>query len=482
MTSLISRLATALCVFVFLLVPKLALSEEILTLEEFLERLEKTHPFLESAKQAPLIAYQSQLAELGSSEWKLQAEIGYQYDEPADLGIAVPRSSSNFGLDASATKEIWDTGGTFSVNVIDGLLSRKPQAGTPPDLVFFPRDFYNKGVFLSFSQPLLKNYGGVNNSLDFDLKTFDTEISKLRTNESIELFLLNAGSQFVQLVEAQEKLKIFSNRVELARKTKIRAKKRQEAGVTDKADLYRSEESFWAAKQAFQALNAQRKSLASRLARLLTSDGPASIKAKMNLYKLSSLPSDEELERHILESSRSVKAIEIERERAERNIEGLSEKTEHDLSLNISAGIESGSEDFDDSFELDRPEAGLSLSYSRSLGQGGARADAERARLQKLQVSKNYQNELRSLGQSATGLLNQIKGLQPALVASRSQISSAVKRTKAEKELYEQGRGSLNFVLQALDSEQAARLTYAETAALYQTLKLQLDEIQDKLY
>jgi len=206
------------------------------------------------------------------------------------------------------------------------------------------------------------------------------------------------------------------------------------------------------------------------------------VQARMDIYKLKPLPSEDELLSFLSESSRVLKALELERAREERNIESLDGETKHDLSLNLSAGLESGAENYGDSFELNKPETGISLSYSRSLGQGEAKADAERSRLQKLEINKNYQNQFRVLSQSAVSLLAQLEGLQLALKASRSQINSASKRTKAERDLYEQGRGSLNFVLQAQDSEQSARLTYAETATIFQTLTLQLQELRDKLY
>jgi outer membrane protein TolC len=79
-------------------------------------------------------------------------------------------------------------------------------------------------------------------------------------------------------------------------------------------------------------------------------------------------------------------------------------------------------------------------------------------------------------------LMIQILEMERVLELNRELIKSAQERTKEELKLYNQGRGELNFVIQARDNEKNAKLSYAGNAVSYQKLAMQYRALMDELY
>ena len=78
-------------------------------------------------------------------------------------------------------------------------------------------------------------------------------------------------------------------------------------------------------------------------------------------------------------------------------------------------------------------------------------------------------------------LLIQAEHMEQVLTLNVGQIETARQRTQAELDRYNQGRGDLTFVLQGQDNEERAALSYAENAANYHRLNLQIRALMDEL-
>jgi outer membrane protein TolC len=74
-----------------------------------------------------------------------------------------------------------------------------------------------------------------------------------------------------------------------------------------------------------------------------------------------------------------------------------------------------------------------------------------------------------------------MRDLEDVLELNRAAIESARERWQEEQKLYRQGRGQLVWVIQAQDMEQNARLTYAQNAATYHQLLIDLRELTDQI-
>jgi len=75
----------------------------------------------------------------------------------------------------------------------------------------------------------------------------------------------------------------------------------------------------------------------------------------------------------------------------------------------------------------------------------------------------------------------QIREMEKVLALNRRRIESAKEKREEELKLYNQGRGELTFVLQSRESEESAKMIYAENSCLYHLYVLQYRALMDEL-
>ena len=80
-----------------------------------------------------------------------------------------------------------------------------------------------------------------------------------------------------------------------------------------------------------------------------------------------------------------------------------------------------------------------------------------------------------------TNLMIQIKEMVSVLELNKQQIESARRKTEEELKMYNQGRGSLTFVILSRDGEENAKLIYIQNAVQYHKLILQYHSLMDEL-
>jgi hypothetical protein len=152
------------------------------------------------------------------------------------------------------------------------------------------------------------------------------------------------------------------------------------------------------------------------------------------------------------------------------------------MDLVVAAGLKDGDETFDRSVDFDQPDATIAIEYRFPLGNRTARADLERNVLERHQVQQEIEVAALSLESAARGLLTQLSELESVLALNLEQVRTAGERTRAEEQLYRQGRNPLNFVIQSRDAEAVARQVHALNAVEYHALWFRLQAVLDRLW
>lgn len=143
--------------------------------------------------------------------------------------------------------------------------------------------------------------------------------------------------------------------------------------------------------------------------------------------------------------------------------------------------LKGGHETLDNSFAFDKSDAGLFLQFNYPLGNRGAVAEVRKSRLELRRNALEKDEILLDLEAGVRKLLIQLEDFGKILTLNEEQIETAHRKTAAELERYNSGRGELTFVIQSQDNEEGARLAYATNAATYHTLNLQLQALMDNL-
>jgi len=203
---------------------------------------------------------------------------------------------------------------------------------------------------------------------------------------------------------------------------------------------------------------------------------------RYDLYSLVSLPPVEQASSRLLSSARALSPMRIAQAQLRRNIEGLEEKRRPELNLTLTGSLLGSDEEFAQSLRLDHPDFHVDLELLVPTGYREVNAQMEKSDLQIRQLEKSIEDLQVTLDSKLRSLLIQLGDTERILGLARELIRSAEERTQEELRLYNQGRGQLNFVIQARDNEANARLSYAETAAEYQRLLLEYRELMDELH
>lgn len=459
---------------------------QTVTMSEFLESMQQSHPFFVKESLSPQIEMKGQERYLGAQDWSISVSPYYVYQKPASSGLGVPEEISIAAGEISAEKALWSTGGRFSVSWTSDYTNQEI-----PDIVipFQPQDIvipagparlYTNKLYLMYSQPLLQNYGGTLDRLSYELSDYTVDFTKLQALENQEGFVLDIGMRFLDWTLLSEQNRIANERLALAEEQLRQIKRRWVANLVEKVDVLRAEDAVRIAQQAIVLLESQWKAQQAALAVLAQSRELYTQSPEYDLYNIESLPEPDEAVLQLRERSRLLGALNARREQLAHARAGFAETSRPQLFLSIGAGLQRGDEEFTSSFELDKPDVLVALDFRYPLGNRTAKADVAKTDLEIKQLEKAIEDVGLDLEAGVRSILISINEMEKVLVLNQEQIESARARTREEQKLYNQGRSDLAFVIQSQDNEEVAELTYAENAATYHKLVLQYHALMDE--
>lgn len=457
---------------------------ETVSLSQYLDLLQQRHPFFVKEKLSVDVEKKQHERFRGAEDWQHKAFGRYAYREPIQTNFDTPNSLHGPSVGTSLERTIWKTGGRASLSwdysfrdVDPQILSLGPNASFPATRT----DLYTSGVFAGFTQPLLQNFGGILDRLEYELSGYTVDITKMRTDEAQEGFLLAHSLQFLHWTLLSEQKRITNNRLQLAREEQAQIKRKRAANVVKEVDLIRAEDSVRVAKQNVTLIGSELQ--ATRAALAVTANSPE-LREKtpvLDLYQVEILPPYSEALAQLKEHSRLIRMLQVGKQQLQHQRHGLVEKRKAQLNLDLRAGLRSDEENFDDSFSVNQPDASASLLYSYPIGNRTARTDLSKSEIEIRRIDEDIKNISIQLESSLQDLMIQLRELERVLVLNREQIASARRKTKEELDLYNQGRSELTFVIQSRDNQQDAQLIYARNGFRYRTLHLQYLQLTDQL-
>lgn len=463
------------------------LSKEI-AMDEFLSLAIRNHPFFEKESLATEIEVQKNKGLLGSQDWIVSSSPYYSYQEVVSSNSFSPERITAVGGGIGLDRTIWSTGGRLSVSWNSDFTDQDVSDMVIPfptgDLVIQADEsrFFSHKIWLSYSQPLMQNYRGRLDRLEFELGKFAIDISRASARENKENFILDLSIRFLDWYFLDEQRRIVNERLNLAHELLQRVKKRRAAFLVDRIDVLRAEDAVSIARQNMVLIESQYKAKGAELATLTNSDELTVMHPILDLYGIDTLPGIDDMVDSLSEKSELLKLLAINREQLLMFLGGYEELARARLFLNIGAGLAGGDSEFDNSLEITNPGISISLAYRRPIGNRSAKSDIEETKLAIKLLEKEMDGVALDLEAAVRSSMIQIKEMEKVLSLNREQIESAKKKTAEENSLYNQGRGDLTFVIQSRDNEQNAELTYARNAAIYRTLVLQYRALVDELY
>jgi outer membrane protein TolC len=475
-----------LCVFSGLMLAAVPL--QALTLDEYLALVLATNPLIRQELIAADIARQNVVRTESARDISLTAQGLSSHAEPAPASPFVPTAIDVVSAEASLAKLFWTTGGRLALGWSSVKTSQNlPTIAIPANGGSFTIPtgaalFYEHSLSLSYSQPLLQNFGGLLNKNAYRAGAAALLSTTARSLENIEAFLVSEGMSFIDWALFNEQLTLARERLSLAREQYENVTRMRRANLVDRTDLIRAQDALQTAEQGALFAASQVKAKQAEMSIALNDESIRNAVPIFDLYAHNGLPAPEEACRRLTGNARLLTALRNQREALRIQAHSARETVRPALNLLLSCGLRGGNEAFDLAPGFDRSEYAAGLNFAYPLGARAAAAGAAAADLSLEQMDLAIEKAMRDLCTAATGLLIRLEDMEKILELNRRQIVLAGDRTTAERALYNQGRGQLTFVIQSMDAELSAKTAYASNAAQYQKMALQYQGLMDQLY
>jgi outer membrane protein TolC len=477
-----------LCCIAAVLLPGSDLSAQTITMDSFLESVKEKHPLFEREQLSPQIQSMERESYLGAQDWTVFSTPYYTYQELLATSSFSPEKVQMAGASVGVEKAFWSTGGRLSLSWSSDYTDQDVPdivIPIPPDPILIPAgasEFYQHKAYLTYTQPLLQNRGGYLDRLSYELGTYSIDMTHVQSIENEEAFILDLGMRFLDWVLLEEQRRIAGERLRLAEEQLAQIRRRRAANLIDRVDVLRAEDAVHLASQGVMLVESQRKSKQTELAVLAQSGKIYEQSPEFDIYGLESLPEPDQVVHQLGEKSRILKALSIRRNQLSHLKAGFSERSRPQVFLSVGAGLQGGAPEFGSALELDKPDLLVGLNFRYPLGARTARSEMARTDIEIEQVEKDIEKVSLDLEAAVRNLLMLINEFEGVLLIDKERIESAKAKTKEELRLYNQGRGILTFVIQSRDSEQQAKLTYAQNAASYHNLVLRYRALVDELH
>jgi len=474
--------------FVLLVLYPVSIYAETITLERYLSVVRERHPFFKKEALSTDIEKQRQSGLLGDEDWVLRATPRYTHQEQAREAIGLPSEEQATNIETTLERKLWQTGGRvglsyrydFSDQQLEDLVIEDLGIG-PIVIPVGPGKFYENSVILSYTQPLLRNAGGLLDRLGYELQGYTVGITAFVTQENQESFLKEVGIRFIDWALLSEERRITAGRLRLAEKELQRSRRKLRANLVDRVDVLRAKDAVLSTETNVSRVEARWKAKQAEIAALAQESRLYQMAPEYDLYSTVALPPIEQAVAQMKHTARILQALQVQASQLAHQRDGLKNAARPQLDLRLSGARKGGAESSGDAQDFDKTDYQVALEFRYPLRNRSARADVRATELERQQVVEELRSQTVNLEADVRNVLVQLKKLERTLALNREQINIGRAKTREEERLHNQGRTELTFVIQSRDSEAIARLAYARTAADYHKLLLEYRALMDQL-
>ncbi|MFK5913120.1 MAG: TolC family protein [Woeseiaceae bacterium] len=195
------RILYTIASFVLLLQSSQGMTQE-LGLDSFVSSILNNNPGVQKILSEKNIAESARDASLGINDGTLVSSLNSSHSEPNNIFGIEPNESDSLNLNLSYNRIFSDTGTRLTLGYSNLYTDRNPAAVTAGT------KYYQPSFTVKLTQPLLKNAGGIQDSLNIKLSQLDFEISKLSSQENLESYITQLSSLYVDWYLSSRELKI----------------------------------------------------------------------------------------------------------------------------------------------------------------------------------------------------------------------------------------------------------------------------------
>ncbi len=451
-------------------------ANDVYTVDEYIDYLTTSHAkpkILASKVSASKHAFTMATA---LTDWEISSAITSSHAEPYQSSSFSSKYVDTIGSNFGISRPVLSTGGALSFGMTHQRVSQSPLSFNGAELS--QGLYYQNAITVSYMQPLLYGFLGETYDLSILTASNNVKISDLQSNESLEAFILEQLSVYIDWALSNELTELSFSRLQLARESYNQTKERVRVNLSEKIDLLRAESALERAHQLWLTQKATLKSFQFKLSSKLDDQSILLKTPKFELYDTVYIKKPSYI---VVGRLRSMAEFSLNKDAIKRQLALSQSKRNGTLNLVGSYDLLGGNTTFQDAQAYLNNNASISLQYSRPLGDAASIAqvnketeELKQIELDEVQIKIDLEAEILSL----YTLIEEYKNI---LNTTLNQIMISQQQAKAEDQLYKQGRSSLDLVIQAQDHVLNSKLNYANLSATYQKYVLTYQALTDGL-
>ncbi|MBD3222829.1 hypothetical protein GF314_16500 [bacterium] len=469
---------------------RVATAPDSLDLATFLDLVRRRHPRFRQLALAGDVARAERRRLPTVQDWRLEIGPGWSYREPIETSAFAPRMVESVSISAGVERPFWATGGRFfagwraswTEQDLPTVAIPGPGGAGATTIETGPGTLHRSGVSVRYAQPLWRNLGGDLDRLEYRAAGHSVTLAGLRAREEQESFLLEIASQYLDWVRWERSVTIAAERLRIAREQTALVEAKLARNLVDRVDLLRARDAEVLARSSLVRVRAEREAERRALSVLAGLDDLAGHRPVDSLTEPVALAPPETVFASLRDRARILRMVEQQQARLAVRQDGARGRGEPDLSLDLDLGLQGGDRDGHlASWEVDRPDLQVGLTFRQQLGAGSAEAERDELAVRARRLGYLEERTARDLRAAILRLHARLEGMAELLMLDRRRVDLASRKAAAERELYREGRNPLNFVLQAQQAEQGARQTLVDDGAAYHRLLQRYRALTDQL-
>ncbi|MCW8986679.1 MAG: TolC family protein [Gammaproteobacteria bacterium] len=449
-----------------------------LGLDNFVQSILQNSPGVQKILAEQDIASGLRDASLGINDGTISTSLNISQTEPNKIYGLEPNLSKNNNLTLAYNRLFSETGTRLS------LAYNNLYTDVNPVTLLAGSQYYQPSITVKLTQPLLKNAGGIQDSLNIKLSEINYQLSVFNSQENLENYISQLVLLYLDWYLASQELKISKEvhlqSIEQEKLTRTKVNRQ----VIEPYELLRAQELREDYYSRLQQAQGRFSGLTQQIKYQMNSDSPLIDKNLVptnpsisNLFLLNKHKAREE--NYLTNSSRLKSILDALNEQQLIVLDAKDNAKASDLNLSVGYTRHSVDQDID-SAALNKDDYSIMLEYKHLLGNRNASGDFQSQLAKKQQVEYDTQQRLIDAQANLESLKIQSSQLKISLESVDRKILLGKQKLVKEQRLFRIGKLDLFELLKDQTSHLESRLNRERLLIQHLSLQLNIGELLDQ--
>jgi len=452
-----------------------------LDLDTFVRSILKHNPGVQKILADEAIAAGALESSKGVDDGVLSSSLSLAHTEPNQVLGFEASESDDARLNLAYDRRFSASGTRLNLSYGNQYTDRNPPLGS------LGEQYYQPSFTMRLTQPLLKNAGGIQDSLDINLKQLNFRLAGLSSQENLESYITQLARLYLDWYLAARETaiskEVHQQAIEQEKLTRTKVKRQ----VIEPYELLRAQETREDYYSRWQQSRGRYIGLSRQIQRQMNSKQYATTDKLIPFDPESSrlFTSSQSVPRsadYLVSASRLKNILDTLQTQQQLLLDAKYNARSSDLDLSLGYTRHGIDNDFNDahSSNLEQDDYSVMLEYRYALGNRRASGDYQAQLAGKHQIEADTQQRMIDAESSLANLQEQETQLVIALKSIDRKIKLATKKLAKEQRLYKIGKLDLFELLKDQTAHLESRLQREQLYTSLLTLRLNIGELLDR--